>query len=99
MLENDFFKENYLNTQNLHTIFNFIILKINKLLFSYCIDFKMAQPTSTQNVVMLPTIRKFSEDTKLRPFLSSHFDSQSYIKVSSFKKLNELVNICFIDCY
>ena len=29
---------------------------------------------------MASSIRKVSEDVKLRPFLSSHFDSQSYIK-------------------
>jgi hypothetical protein len=28
----------------------------------------------------ISSIRKFSEDPRLRPFLSSHFDSQSYIK-------------------
>ena len=29
---------------------------------------------------MTSSIRKVSEDGKLRPFLSSHFDSQAYIK-------------------
>ena len=29
---------------------------------------------------MANSIRKVSEDVKLRPFLSSHFDSQTYIK-------------------
>ena len=29
---------------------------------------------------MANSIRKVSEDPKLRPFLSSHFDSQTYIK-------------------
>ena len=27
------------------------------------------------------TFKKFSEDPKLRPFLSSHFDAQNFIKV------------------
>ncbi len=35
---------------------------------------------NNQTTQQVSAIRKFSEDSRLRPFLSSHFDSQSYIK-------------------
>lgn len=35
----------------------------------------------SQSVKLNNSIRKFSEDSKLRPFLSTHFDAQSYVKV------------------